>query len=143
MRALAVATALCFAVAGAARMVVVLAPGLVHRGAPATNGLLVAIDLVAGTGACAAGTGVLCFGATLVALVLRHRGARMPISIGVGAVVLALGAACAGVLATQVPGLPEAAGLSVLRTALAGLAAASLPAVALGALRSRVAHRAA
>lgn len=97
-------------------------------------------NAIAAVGACCAGAGVLLFGATLVSAVRRHRATRMPQWIGAVTVVLALGAVVSGVAATQQTDFGAAAGLVILRTALAGLAAASLPALCLAVLRARAAR---
>ncbi|MFJ4297517.1 hypothetical protein [Curtobacterium sp. NPDC089689] len=83
------------------------------------------------------GVGVLLFGALLVVVVRRSR--RRPVVpwlVG-GTVLLALGAAVASVVASEQTTFVAMTEWSTWRTALAGLAAACLPAVCLAALRAR------
>jgi uncharacterized membrane protein YhaH (DUF805 family) len=96
-----------------------------------------AANAIAVFGACSAGAGVLLFGATLVLAVRRHRARGLPYVLGFSTLAMVVGAVVAGAAATGQSDYDAAAGLTILRTALVGLAAASLPAVALAALRSR------
>ncbi|WP_123653128.1 hypothetical protein [Curtobacterium sp. ZW137] len=95
------------------------------------------LNTIAAVGASAAGLGVLLFGATLVLAVQHHRGRRLPLVLGGVTALLALGAVAAAVVATTAPDVGAASNATIVRTALAGLAAASLPAVCLAALRER------
>ncbi|WIE73682.1 hypothetical protein [Curtobacterium sp. MCJR17_020] len=97
-------------------------------------------NVIAGVGACCAGTGVLLFGATLVVAVRRHRAARLPRLLAAVTLTMAVGAVLAGIAAGAQDDFAAAAGWTILRTALAGLAAASLPALCLAALRTRAAR---
>ncbi|WP_420367415.1 hypothetical protein [Curtobacterium sp. L1-20] len=94
-------------------------------------------NAIAAFGACSAGAGVLLFGVTLVLAVRRHSARRLPTVLGLATLAMVIGAVVAGFAAAQQPDYDAAAGLVVLRTALAGLAAASLPALVLAALRTR------
>lgn len=96
-----------------------------------------AANAIAAFGACAAGVGVLLFGATLVLAVRRHRARRLPLVLGTSASVMVIGAVVAGIVAAQQHDFDAVADWSLLRTALGGLAAASLPALGLAALRAR------
>ncbi|SOC87144.1 hypothetical protein SAMN05660766_0812 [Curtobacterium sp. 314Chir4.1] len=88
-------------------------------------------------GACSAGAGVLLFGATLVLAVRRHRARGLSVVLGFTMLAMVIGAVVAGFAAAGQADYDAAAGLVILRTALTGLAAASLPALALSALRTR------
>ncbi|WP_144715514.1 hypothetical protein [Curtobacterium pusillum] len=94
-------------------------------------------NAIAAFGACSAGAGVLLFGATLVLAVRRHRGRLLPHVLGLCTLAMVIGAVVAGIAAAGQPDYDAAAGLVILRTALAGLAGASLPALGLAALRAR------
>ncbi|OIH96286.1 hypothetical protein [Curtobacterium sp. MCBA15_001] len=144
--ALAIPTLASFAVATAARVAVdqaVAGYGSPTRYGADTGSGWTSIDVVsviAGLGATAAAAGVLLFGATLVTVVRRHHHRRLTLVLGGTAAVLVLGAVAAAVVATSAKDFTTVADASLLRTALAGLAVASLPAVAMAALRT---HRAA
>ncbi|MBF4606689.1 hypothetical protein ITJ59_03935 [Curtobacterium sp. VKM Ac-1393] len=97
-------------------------------------------NVIAAAGACCAGAGVLLFGATLVTAVRRHRAQRLPQVLGAVTLVLVVGAVVAGIAAGEQTGFDAVAHWTILRTALAGLAAASLPALCLAALRTRAAR---
>ncbi|NQW88865.1 hypothetical protein HQQ88_00940 [Curtobacterium sp. VKM Ac-2861] len=100
-------------------------------------------NVIAGVGACCAGTGVLLFGATLVVAVRRHRAARLPRLLAAVTLTMVVGAVLAGIAGIAAGAQDDfaaAAGWTILRTALAGLAAASLPALCLAALRTRAAR---
>jgi hypothetical protein len=97
-------------------------------------------NAIAVLGACSAGVGVLLFGATLVLAVRRHSTRRLPTALGLATLAMVIGAVVAGFAATWQSDYDAAAGLVILRTALAGLAAASLPALVLAALRTRPAR---
>jgi hypothetical protein len=94
-------------------------------------------NAIAAFGACSAGAGVLLFGATLVLAVRRHRAPGLPVVLGSTTLAMVIGAVLAGFAAAGQADYDAAAGLVILRTALAGLAAASLPALGLAALRTR------
>jgi len=97
-------------------------------------------NVIAGVGACCAGAGVLLFGATLVVAVRRHRAARLPHLLAAVTLTMVVGAVLAGIAAGAQDDFAAAAGWTIVRTALAGLAAASLPALCLAALRTRAAR---
>ncbi|TCU85890.1 hypothetical protein EDF51_101191 [Curtobacterium sp. PhB25] len=97
-------------------------------------------NAIAGVGACCAGAGVLLFGATLVVAVRRHRAARLPRLLAAVTLTMVVGAVLAGIAAGAQDDFAAAAGWTIVRTALAGLAAASLPALCLAALRTRAAR---
>ena len=97
-------------------------------------------NVIAGVGACCAGAGVLLFGATLVVAVRRHRAARLPRLLASVTLTMVVGAVLAGIAAGAQDDFAAAAGWTIVRTALAGLAAASLPALCLAALRTRAAR---
>jgi hypothetical protein len=140
-----VLTLVAFAVAASARFAVDHAVAGSGSGVPQrysttpTSGWTAfdTVNVVAGVGASAAGLGVLLFGATLVLAVGQHRDRRLPVWLGAVTALMALGAVVAAVVATSATDFTTAMDASILRTALAGLAAASLPAVCLAALRSR------
>lgn len=90
--------------------------------------------------ACSAGVGVLLFGVTLVLAVRRHRAPALPTVLGAATLAMVVGAVVAGIAAAGQHDYDAVAGLVILRTALAGLAAASLPALGLAALRARAAR---
>ena len=97
-------------------------------------------NAIAAFGACSAGAGVLLFGVTLVLAVRRHSARRLPYVLGFCTLAMVVGSVVAGFAAAAQPDYDAAAGLVILRTALAGLAAASLPALALAAYRARAAR---
>lgn len=131
--ALAVLTLGAFGLAATARAAVAWATA-----GPGSAGRYV--DAIAVCGACGAGAGVLLFGATLVLAVRRHRARGLPVVLGFVTLAMVIGAVVAGLAAGRLGSYDAATGLVVLRTALAGLAAASLPALALAALRARTAR---
>lgn len=94
-------------------------------------------NVIAAVGASCAGAGVLLFGAALVSAVRRHRGRRLPLVLAVVTLAMVVGAVVAGVTSGRQVDFDAAAHWAILRTALAGLAAASLPALCLAALRAR------
>ncbi|MDR6171310.1 hypothetical protein [Curtobacterium sp. SORGH_AS_0776] len=94
-------------------------------------------NAIAAFGACSAGAGVLLFGVTLVLAVRRHSARRLPYVLGFCTLAMVVGSVVAGFAAAAQVDYDTAAGLVILRTALAGLAAASLPALGLAALRAR------
>jgi len=140
---LAIATLVAFAVAAAARVTVDQAvAGYSASSRYSTGGAsgwtpFDTVNVVAGIGASAAGAGVLLFGATLVTAVRRHHHPRLPVLLGGTTVLLALGAVVAAVVATSATDFATVSEAAIVRTALAGLAAASLPSVCLAALRTR------
>ncbi|MCS5507367.1 hypothetical protein NY057_07655 [Curtobacterium flaccumfaciens] len=94
-------------------------------------------NVIAAVGASCAGAGVLLFGAALVSAVRRQRGRRLPLVLAVVTLAMVVGAVVAGVASGEQTDFDAAAHWAILRTALAGLAAASLPALCLAALRAR------
>lgn len=138
-----IATLVCFAVAAAARVLVDTstagfdAPARYTTAAPSGWTAFDTVNVVAVAGASLAGAAVLLFGATLVSAVLHHPGRRLPLVIGAVTLVMVLGAVLAGTVASGRTDFAVVTELELLRTALAGLAVASLPAVVLGALRAR------
>lgn len=140
-----VLTGVAFAVAAAARITVDRLQETPVAGAvtgystvrPSGVASFETANTVAGIGASAAGLGVLLFGATLVLVVRQRRARRLPLALGGVTVLLAAGAVAAAVVAASATDFATAVDASILRTALAVLAVASLPAVALAALRSR------
>ncbi|OII05975.1 hypothetical protein BIU95_13540 [Curtobacterium sp. MCBA15_007] len=97
-------------------------------------------NVIAAVGASCAGAGVLLFGAALVSAVRRHPGRRLPLALAVVTLAMVVGAVAAGVTSGRQSDFDAAAHWAILRTALAGLAAASLPALGLAALRARARH---
>ncbi|WIB78942.1 hypothetical protein DEJ28_07525 [Curtobacterium sp. MCPF17_002] len=95
-----------------------------------------AANAIAAFGACSAGAGVILFGVTLVLAVRRHDARRLPYVLGFCTLAMVIGAVVAGFAAAEQTDYGAAVGLVILRTALAGLAAASLPALVLAALRT-------
>jgi hypothetical protein len=140
------ATAIAFAVAVWARVTAdrIIGPtgtvGYVAQFGSLHDDPIVTLNRLATVGVCAIGTGVLLFGATLVIAVLRHRGARLPLGFGIGAVVLVVAAVLSGIAAGRSTAFDVAATFATLRTALAGLAVATLPSIVVGAVRARAAH---
>ena len=139
-------TLACFAAATAARIAVdrvIDGIGPVRSVAAVSPGPdpIAVINAAAMIGVIAVGGGVLLFGATLVAAVLQQRGPRLPIGLGALAVALVVAAVVVGVLAGRSADFGTVATLGTLRVAFAGLATASLPAIVLGAVRARAAHR--
>lgn len=137
---LSIATAMSFVLAGIAKAVterLLASTGSTRYSttAPVVDPMAI-VDVVATVGACAAGAGVLLFGTTLVCAVLRHRGGRLPLGLAVVTVVLVGLAVASGIAAGSAHGFKAVSGLSTLRTAFAGLATASLPALVLGAATS-------
>lgn len=108
---------------------------------PDVSGGFDAANAIAAFGACSAGLGVLLFGATLVLAVRRHGARRLPTVLGISTLAMVIGAVVAGLAAGQQTDYAAVAGLVVLRTALVGLAVASLPALALATYRTRAARR--
>ncbi|WIB34437.1 hypothetical protein [Curtobacterium sp. MCSS17_005] len=94
-------------------------------------------NVIAAVGASGAGAGVLLFGAALVSAVRRERGRRLALVLAVVTLAMVVGAVVAGVVSGEQTDFDAAAHWAILRTALAGLAAASLPALCLAALRAR------
>lgn len=140
--AFAVMTVAMFGLAAAARAAVEWATG--DLGAPVhvtstapRSDAFDAANTIATFGACAAGVGVLLFGATLVLAVRRHRARRLPLVLGTSAGAMVVGAVVAGIVGAQQHDFAAVADWSILRTALCGLAAASLPALGLATLRAR------
>ena len=142
--AFAVLTLAAFGLAASARAAVEWAtagtgaPARYTAGAPSGLDGFDSANAIAVFGACAAGAGVLLFGATLVLAVRRHRARRLPYVLGLSTLAMVIGAVVAGLAAATQADYDAFAGLVILRTALAGLAAASLPALALAALQTRV-----
>ncbi|MBF4581850.1 hypothetical protein ITJ54_04125 [Curtobacterium sp. VKM Ac-2865] len=142
-RFVAVATLVSFAVAAAARVLVDTstagfdAPARYATVPPSGWTAFDTVNVVAVVGASLAGAAVLLFGATLVSAVLHHRGRRLPLVIGAVTLAMVVGAVLAGVVASGRTDFTVVTELELLRTALAGLAVASLPAVVLGAVRAR------
>lgn len=141
--ALAVLTLVAFGFAATARAAVEWAtaglgsPTRYSTAAPGGWDDFDAANGIAAFGACCAGAGVLLFGATLVLAVRRHRVRGLSVALGAGTLALVIGAIVAGVAAGAQTDYDAVSGLVILRTALAGLAAASLPALSLSALRTR------
>jgi hypothetical protein len=141
--AFAVLTLAAFGLAATARAAVQWATASLDEPAryvavpPASWDVFDTANAIAAFGACCAGAGVLLFGATLVLAVRGHRGRRVPHVLGIGTLTMVIGAVVAGFAAAGQPDYDAAAGLVILRTALAGLAGASLPALALAVLRAR------
>ncbi|MFJ4220941.1 hypothetical protein [Curtobacterium luteum] len=83
------------------------------------------------------GAGVLLFGALLVAFVRRSRRPRLPWVIGAWALTLAITATACSIEASTQTSFVGMTEWTTWRTALAGLAAACLPALCLAAVRTR------
>ena len=141
--AFAVLTLAAFGLAASARAAVEWAtvglgsPARYVAAPPGDWDVIETANAIAAFGACSAGAGVLLFGATLVLAVRRHSARRLPTVLGIATLAMVIGAVVAGFAATEQPDYDAAAGQVILRTALAGLAAASLPALCLAALRAR------
>ncbi|MDP4332902.1 hypothetical protein Q7F20_05920 [Curtobacterium sp. A7_M15] len=141
--AFAVLTLAAFGLAATARAAVEWATAGLGSPAPYTAVSPGDVDVfdtanaIAAFGACSAGAGVLLFGVTLVLAVRRHSARRLPSVLGFCTLAMVVGSVVAGFAAGTQVDYDAAAGLVILRTALAGLAAASLPALGLAALRAR------
>ncbi|MGN8050130.1 hypothetical protein ACTJKO_10615 [Curtobacterium sp. 22159] len=141
--AFAVLTVAAFGLAATARAAVTWAtagtgaPVRYRSVPPAVSGTFDAADAVAAIAACAAGAGVLLLAATLVLAVRRHRAPGLPYVLASATLAMVVGAVVAGSAAGVQRDAEAATGLVILRTALAGLAAASLPALVLAAARAR------
>jgi hypothetical protein len=137
---LGVLTLLAFATAGAMRLLVDLTlsgtgPQQYTSAMPAVP--FDRIDALSDVGACAIGAGILLFAATLVAAVARHRGARLPMTLATLTAAVAIAATVFGIGASQAGNGDAAFDLDTMRTALAAIAGACLPAVVVSAVRAR------
>lgn len=142
--ALAVLTLVAFGVAATARVLVDVTTSAAASPAryaavalapEVWNGFDTA-NVIAAVGASCAGAGVLLFGAALVSAVRRNRGRRLPLALAVVVLAMVVGAVVSGVVSSEQTDFDAAAHWAILRTALAGLAAASFPALCLAALRA-------
>ncbi|QQD77379.1 hypothetical protein I8920_06530 [Curtobacterium sp. YC1] len=144
--AFAVLTLVAFGVAASARALVdattaaAASPARYATGAPGTWDGFDTANVIAAVGASAAGAGVLLFGAALVSAVSRRAVPRLPSVLGVVTLAMVVGAVVAGIASGEQTDFDAAARWAILRTALAGLAVASLPALCLAALRTRAAR---
>ncbi|WP_416394448.1 MULTISPECIES: hypothetical protein [unclassified Curtobacterium] len=139
----AVLTLAAFGLAATARAAVAWAtaglgaPARYAATAPGDADVFETANAIAVFGACSAGVGVILFGVTLVLAVRRHAARRLPSVLGLCTLAMVVGAVVAGFAAGSETDYDAAAGLVILRTALVGLAAASLPALGLAVLRAR------